>query len=114
MACDEYVFEALRHLNSQILADPGSTAPRQGGLEAVRALHRPIPDRRIRHRGPIFDEMVTMTEVWLARSDDSRADPPVVDRRIRAALVTAMALGIPLLHEHVSRALGAGHVRARG
>ena len=47
-----------------------------------------------------------MTELWLARADDRRAEPPAVDRRIRAALVTAMAVGIPLLHEHVSRALG--------
>ena len=49
---------------------------------------------------------MTMTEQWLARADDARSDPPTVDRRIRAALVTAMAAGIPLLHEHVSRALG--------
>jgi hypothetical protein len=57
--------------------------------------------------GAIFDEMVTLTEQWLARSDTGRGDTPVVDRRSRAALVTAMAAGIPLLHEHVSRALGA-------
>ena len=56
--------------------------------------------------GAIFDEMVTMTEQWLARADEARSDPPAIDRRIRAALVTAMAAGIPLLHEHVSRALG--------
>ena len=57
--------------------------------------------------GPIFDEMVTMSEQWLARADEGRPDPPAVDRRIRAALVTAMKAGIPLLHEHVSRAIGA-------
>ena len=56
--------------------------------------------------GPIFDEMVTMTEQWLVRPTSSRTDTPTVDRRIRAALVTAMKIGIPLLHEHVSRALG--------
>ena len=48
-----------------------------------------------------------MTEQWLALADDARSDPPTVDRRIRAAVVTAMAAGIPLLNEHVSRALGA-------
>ena len=47
--------------------------------------------------GAIFDEMVTMTE--------HRSDPPAIDRRIRAALVIAMAAGIPLLRDHVSRAL---------
>ena len=55
---------------------------------------------------PIFDEMVTLTEQWLACADEGRPDPPALDRRIRAALVTAMAAGIPLLHEHLSRAIG--------
>ena len=50
--------------------------------------------------------MVTLTEQWLARADQARPDPPAVDRRIRAALITAMAVGIPLLHEHLSRAIG--------
>jgi len=56
--------------------------------------------------GAIFDEMVTMTEQWLARADEHRSDPPAIDRRIRAALVIAMAASIPLLRDHVSRALG--------
>ena len=30
-----------------------------------------------------------------------------MDRRIRAALISAMASGIPLLHEQLSRAVGA-------
>ena len=47
-----------------------------------------------------------MTEQWLTRADASRSDPPTVDRRMRAAVVTAMATGIPLLHDHVSRAIG--------
>ena len=50
--------------------------------------------------------MVTMTEQWLARADEARSDPPAIDRGIRAALLTAMKVGIPLLHDHVSRALG--------
>jgi len=50
--------------------------------------------------------MVTMTEQWLERADQSRPEPPPVDRHVRAALVTAMAAGLPLLHEHVSRAMG--------
>jgi hypothetical protein len=54
----------------------------------------------------IFDEMVTMTEQWLARADKARFDPPTIDRRIRAAIVTAMRVGIPLLQDQVSRVLG--------
>ncbi len=49
---------------------------------------------------------MTATEQWLARADEGRPDPPAVDRRVRATLITAMAAGVPLLHEHVSRAIG--------
>jgi TetR/AcrR family transcriptional regulator, regulator of cefoperazone and chloramphenicol sensitivity len=46
-----------------------------------------------------------MGEQWLARADEKREDPPTADRRTRAALMTAMALGIPAFHEHLSRVL---------
>jgi hypothetical protein len=55
---------------------------------------------------PIFDEMVIMTEQWLACADERRPDPPAVPRAIRAAVVTAMAAGIPLLHSQLSRVMG--------
>ncbi len=105
-ACDEYVFEMLHRVSAQILEDPAASA-------ATRRMSRgfgPYVARSLADgsttAGAIFDEMVTITEGWLARADHNRPDPPAVDRRIRAALVTAMALGIPLLHDHVSRALG--------
>ena len=105
-ACDHYVFEMLHRVNADPLADPGATAQTQQtskpfGRYVARSLADGSPTV-----GPIFDELVTMTEAWLARADDSRTDTPTVDRRVRAALVTAMKIGIPLLHEHVSRALG--------
>jgi AcrR family transcriptional regulator len=105
-ACDNHVFEVLHSLNAQVLADPSRSigaqeASQRVGLYVVRALADGSTTA-----GPIFDEMVTMTEQWLAHADNARSDPPLIDRRIRAALVTAMKLGIPLLHEHVSRALG--------
>lgn len=105
-ACDHYVFETLRRVNAEALADPGTAAQIQQtskpfGLYVARSIADRSPTAE-----PIFDELVTMTEAWLARADDSRTDTPAVDRRIRAALVTAMKIGIPLLHEHVSRTLG--------
>ncbi|MFZ0170308.1 MAG: TetR family transcriptional regulator [Acidimicrobiales bacterium] len=105
-ACDRYVFEMLHRVNAELLADPSVTAQTQQtskpfGRYVARSLADGSPTV-----GPIFDELVTMTEAWLARADDSRTDTPTVDRRVRAALVTAMKIGIPLLHEHVSRALG--------
>lgn len=106
-ACDRYVFEMLHRANAQLLDDPGATAQIQEtskpfGRYVARSLADGSPTV-----GPIFDELVRMTEAWLVRADGSRKDTPTVDRRVRAALVTAMKIGIPLLHEHVSRALGA-------
>jgi AcrR family transcriptional regulator len=106
-ACDEYVFETLHRVNAQIRDDPaGSAATRQMSKSFGRYIARSLADGSTT-AGAIFDEMATITEEWVARADDARSDPPPIDRRIRAALVTAMALGIPLLHDHVSRALGA-------
>jgi AcrR family transcriptional regulator len=105
-ACDDYVFEALHRLNTELLEDPGSSATtRDASQRFGRYVARSLADGSPT-AGRIFDEMVTMTERWLARADEARSDPPVVERRIRAALVAAMATGIPLLHEHVSRTLG--------
>jgi AcrR family transcriptional regulator len=105
-ACDDYVFEILHRINTKLLEDPSAAASTQQtskrfGPYLARSLTDGSPTA-----GPIFDEMVTMTEQWLVRSDEARVDTPVIDRRIRAAVVTAMAVGFPLLHEHVSRALG--------
>ena len=106
-ACDEYVFESLHRVNEQLLADPAAGA----GTRAVtkrfgRYVARSLADGSA-SAGPIFDEMVAMTEQWLSRADARRPDPPSTDRRTRAAVATAMATGIPLLHDHVSRAIGA-------
>jgi hypothetical protein len=89
-----------------LLQDPGDAARVQrSAMRFRRYIVRALADGSAT-AGPIFDEMVTATELWLARADQARPDPPAVDRRIRAALVTAMAAGIPLLHEQLSRAMG--------
>jgi AcrR family transcriptional regulator len=105
-ACDDHVFDVLHRLNAQILEDPsGSAIGRQTSQRVGRYVTRALADGSATVDA-IFDEMVTMTEQWIARADDARSDPPTIDRRIRAALVTAMKVGIPLLHDHVSRVLG--------
>ena len=106
-ACDEHIAEPLRRINAQYLDDLGGAAADRRQLQpferyVVRALAENSPSA-----APIFDEMVTMTEHWLKRADESRRDRPAVDRRIRAALISAMASGIPLLHEQLSRTVGA-------
>jgi AcrR family transcriptional regulator len=106
-ACDEHIAETLRRINAQYLEDMGGAAGDRRHLQPferyiVRALAENSPSA-----AAIFDEMVTMTEQWLTRADAARPDPPAVDRRIRAALISAMASGIPLLHEQLSRTVGA-------
>ena len=106
-ACDEHIAETMRRINAQYLDDMGGAAADRRHVQPferyiVRALAENSPSA-----APIFDEMVTMTEHWLSRADESRPDRPAVDRRIRAALISAMASGIPLLHEQLSRTVGA-------
>ena len=105
-ACDEYVLTAVRQVKAEVFADPGAAA----GTRRTTARFAPYIARSLSDgsptSGPLFDELSAATEEWLAHADATRPDPPDVDRRVRAALVTAMALGIPLLRDHVSRALG--------
>src|SRR5215813_1605594 len=54
----------------------------------------------------LFDQIVEPTEQWIALADRTRPDPPYTDRRTRAAVFTAMVLGVPLLREQLSRVLG--------
>ena len=96
----------LHRVNAQLLEDPGRRGHQPADVPALRSLRGPVPGRRIPTAGPIFDEMVAITERWLARADRTRPDAPWSTATIRAALLTAMALGIPLLHHQVSRALG--------
>ncbi len=106
-ACDDYVFETLHRLNAELLEDPGAgAASRQASRRFGRYVARSLADGSA-SATPIFEEMVAMTEQWLARADVVRPDPPTIGRRVRATLVTAMAMGIPLLHDHVSREIGA-------
>jgi AcrR family transcriptional regulator len=108
-ACDEYLARMLRRINDRIRADV--TLGEVNYLAATRASLGPY-QRYLAHAfvegsaGTVFDEMVKMTEEWLADMDAGRPDPPEVPRRARAAVVTAMALGVGTMHEHISRGLG--------
>ena len=113
-ACDDYVVEMLHGLNAQILADPSiSIVDRPASQIVGRYVTRALADGSVTV-GVIFDEMVTMTEQWLARVDEVRPDPPTIDSRTRAALITAMKVDIPLLHDHVSRALSTDMFEPQG
>ncbi|WP_246610873.1 TetR/AcrR family transcriptional regulator [Nonomuraea rhizosphaerae] len=108
-ACDEYLSKVLSRLNDQVRADshPGTVnyvaVARTTLGPYQRYLARALAEGSA---AAVFDEMVRLSEEWLAVLDRDRPDPPLVDRRIRAAVGTAMSLAVPVLHEHLSRAMG--------
>lgn len=111
-AVDEHVLAALRQFNEEALAkghfaSPGFAAASQS---ALKPFHRYIARALVEGSAAaavMFDEMANMTEMWLAHADKSRTDGyEPADLRTRAALINAMASGIQLLHEHISRVIG--------
>jgi AcrR family transcriptional regulator len=105
-ACDEYVLSYMREQVNVGVTDRNLAKP-----EFIENVHRTAPPlmkylgRALVDGSPaaaaMFDELVNVTEEHLARGEHSEAD-----HRARATVLTAMKLGITVLHEHVSRALG--------
>lgn len=110
-AVDAHVLAEILRINEEVMANSerGNLAPSGLSRDAVRP-YQGYLIRALTEGSPsavtMFDSMVVATEEWLARADRNRADPPAVDLRTRAAVLVAMALGVTLLHEHVSRAVG--------
>lgn len=107
-ACDAHLSTAIRRINDQARAD--STLGEVNYVAAARAAVGPYQRYLARALAEgsattVFDDMVRMGEEWLAVSDAGRPDPPEVDRKARATLITAMSLAITVLHEHVSRGM---------
>jgi AcrR family transcriptional regulator len=108
-ACDAHLATVIRRVGDQVRADPTPS-----GVNYVASARAAIgPYQRYVARAlaegsatALFDVMVELSEQWLADADAARPDPPGVDRRTRAAVITAMALSVGVLHEHLSRAMG--------
>ena len=110
-AVDTHVLNEVRRINDEVMVDvergdfAASTASRAGLRPFM-----PYLARALVAGSPIvaalFDQMVEMTEPWFKVLDLSRQEESAVDARARAAVFNAMALGVPLLHEHISRAAG--------
>jgi AcrR family transcriptional regulator len=62
----------------------------------------------------MYDQMVGMTEQWIDMSDKHNTYPAHSDRRTRAAVLTAMGLGVPLMREHLARVLGVDPLTPEG
>ncbi len=110
-ACDAFVVDFVRHG-----ATHGVVDGQVGDPEFVAGLYRAAPPimgylaRALTDGAPagaaLFDEMVRITEEVLPTVHSSGGSA-ISDRRAQAAVLTAMKLGITVLHRHLSRALGA-------
>jgi AcrR family transcriptional regulator len=110
-AVDAHVMSEIRRLNDEVKdgAKRGSFSPSVLSRESIRPFQAYLT-RALVDGSPtfatLFDNIVGPTEEWFALADENRPDPPMIDRRTRAAVFTAMVLGVPLLHDHLSRVLG--------
>jgi TetR/AcrR family transcriptional regulator, regulator of cefoperazone and chloramphenicol sensitivity len=110
-ACDAYALEAVHAYAERALTDEGLNDPKTTGeardlLDPYqRYLARALIDQSAA-AAQIFDEMVAVTERYLERIDKQRPDPPAADLRTRAAVMVAMALGVPAFQAHISRSIG--------
>lgn len=110
-AVDAHVVEELRRLNAETMTD----AEEHSLYRAARSRPSLAPVQKYLAQAlvdgsttvaTLFDQMVEPTAQWFALADRERTDAPYADLRTRAAVYTAMALGVPLLREHLSRVLG--------
>jgi AcrR family transcriptional regulator len=104
-ACDANVLDYLRGetksgLDEGHIGDPAFIARVFGSAPPVlRYLARALVDGSPA-AATVFDDMVDLTERYLVDVPGSS------DARTRAVVFTAMRLGLTVLHEHLSRALG--------
>jgi AcrR family transcriptional regulator len=110
-AIDDYVLQEVRRVNDEVMeaSEHGDLGPSVVSRHAVLPLQGYLVRALMDGSDTIavlFDQMVDLSEQWIARADENRPDPPFIDRRTRAAVLNAMALGVPLLREHLSRVLG--------
>jgi TetR/AcrR family transcriptional regulator, regulator of cefoperazone and chloramphenicol sensitivity len=109
-AVDAHVISEIRRISDEVMHDGehGDLSAAAVSRQAIRPFQGYVARALMDGSASIaalFDQMVGPTEQWLALADEQRTDPPFADRRTRAAVFTAMALGVPLLHEHLSRVL---------
>ncbi|MGO1050006.1 TetR/AcrR family transcriptional regulator [Crossiella sp. CA198] len=108
-ACDQHLVALIRRLNDEVRADPFGGEVNQVALaRAAMGPYQRYLGRALAEGAAtaVFDEMVALSEQWIVDGDARRADPPEVDARPRAVVVTAMALSVAVLHEQISRGLG--------
>jgi hypothetical protein len=117
-SCDAYAMETIRRTKQQALeegmADPGFLSMAVSlALPIQRYLARALVDGSPA-AAQLFDEAVAFSEELLGRGAPGMAEPRTSDLHGYAAVMTGMSFGLIVLHEHLSRALGADTLTAEG
>lgn len=108
-ACDAYMLERLMRIKEDAvlkggMADPGMLLNvHPTVLLGYRYFARAMVDGSP-GAASTFDDMVRLTQEWLAANDK---DHVTADPQGYAAVLVAMQSGLLVMHDHVSRALGA-------
>ena len=116
--CDRYAIEALRTTKLEALeggmGDPGfMTLAMRTGLPIQRYLARALVDGSP-GAARLFDEAVALTKAMLEDPGPGMHRPKTTDLHAYATAMVAMSFGAIVLHEHVSRALGADTFTGEG
>jgi AcrR family transcriptional regulator len=108
-ACDEYVLGIVRKLNEQTWAayEAGDLANAPQSRDQLGQYNHYIA-RSLVDGGStaLFDEVTGMAEAWIAAFDARREVKVESPARVRAAVVSAWGLAIPMMSEHLSRVMG--------
>lgn len=117
-ACDEYAIAAIREIKEESLrggmSDPGFLAiAMRTALPIQRYLARALTDGSPAAMA-LYDEVVAYTEELLEDGRPGVAKPRTDDLHAYAAVMTTMSFGVMVLHEHLSRALGANTLTTEG
>jgi AcrR family transcriptional regulator len=114
-ACDSYALDQIMRIKEQAvlegqLANPGfMSAAHPTMLLTFRYLARSLVDGSPA-AAAMFDEMVELAEAWLAKHNPGQTTDP----RGYAAVLIAMETGMLMMHEQLSRSLGADVFTATG
>lgn len=108
-ACDQYVLGVARKLNEETWAafEAGDLGKASASRVPIGRYNRYIARSLIDGgSAELFDEIARMGEAWIAIFDAQRDDEPFTDARVRAAVVAAWGLALPMMSEHLSRVMG--------
>jgi AcrR family transcriptional regulator len=117
-ACDAYALDRVMNIKEQAVVDRRLAVPGfMPSMQPTILLMKQYVARAMLDGSPaaaaMFDDMVDLTEAWLAKHNPGHARDP----RAFAAVLVSMNLGMLVMHSHLTRVLGAdvlapeGHIR---